>query len=117
LEWFLSRQAASNYVKIGNVENSNKGGYMLGLQTYGTAPNIFYMSRFYSQTVLVPAGMYFKIRFNFHVSYTPASTMNDSNSPILYMNVFRSGRVRFTGDSQTEDVATTAPSTNPPSEA
>lgn len=116
LEWFLSRQAAANYVKIGNIENSNRGGYMQGLQTYGTT-GISYMSRFYSQTVLVPAGMYFKIRFTFHVSYTPASTMNDNNSPILYMNVFRSGRVRFTGDSDTETVATAPPVTSPPSDA
>jgi hypothetical protein len=95
VRWWLGEiipDGTRRYVQIGNIETGNKNNYGVvngNDPSYGT---VDYRTRYYSQTVFVPAFMTFKIQFRFHVSLNSTTPSTIANSPRVFMNVIRTGR-------------------------
>jgi hypothetical protein len=97
VRWWLGEPTSTagtfRYVQIGNIETGNKENY--GTTETTSYGNVSYRSRFYSQTVFVPAFMRFKIQWRFHVTASWTSASTEANSPRVFMNVIRSGKFRL----------------------
>jgi hypothetical protein len=95
VRWWLGEAGTTtNWIQIGNIETGNKNNNNRSSPSYGA---VDYASRFYSQTVLVPAGVSFKIQFRFHVNFSISTASTESNSPRVFFNVIRSGKFRTLG--------------------
>jgi hypothetical protein len=96
VRWWLGEPGTTtNWIQIGNIETGNKFNNNRAATSYGSAND--YASRYYSQTVLVPAGMAFKIQFRFHLTWNLDIASSNTNSPRVFMNVIRSGKFRRLG--------------------
>jgi len=96
VRWWLGEPGTTtNWIQIGNIETGNKFNNNRAATSYGSAND--YASRYYSQTVLVPAGMAFKIQFRFHLTWSLTIASTDINSPRVFVNVIRSGKFRRLG--------------------
>ena len=96
VRWWLGEPGTTtNWIQIGNIETGNKFNNNRAATSYGST--VDYASRYYSQTVLVPAGMAFKIQFRFHLTWNLTTASSDVNSPRVFVNVIRSGKFRRLG--------------------
>ena len=76
-----------NWFKIVQYENGNKDNY--NSDNPGSRTN--YQNRFYSHSVLIPANMWFKIRFNFDRQFNISSTYNNGENYVR-TRIIRSGK-------------------------
>jgi len=89
IEWYLSNDDQLNWKQIGHLDTGNQDNY--NQESGGTSS---YATRYYSQSVMVPAEMDFKVKFSFPFDYTPDTTPAISSLQSVIFTVFRSGKWR-----------------------
>jgi len=89
LSWYLSNDSQTAWKQIGHLETGNQNSYnqeILATSSYAT--------RYYSQSVLVPADMDFKIKFAFPFEYSLSLATATSSLPYFVVTSIRSGKWR-----------------------
>lgn len=85
---------ANNWVKVGFITNGNQHNWNQGLGIINTN----YQVKYYSQSLIIPANMIFKIKFSFPYDYAVA---NYSLQHIVRTRIIRSGKWNAPGYSLT----------------
>lgn len=86
LSWYLSNDNGLNWKKIGISETGNLNNY-----NNESGATSSYAVRYYSNSVLVPANIDFKIKFAFKNAFTPDFSFGTMSAPYIVFSVLRSG--------------------------